>query len=66
MDYSFIGNGGGSYPKSITSMMMSKYKLTWLCECATRYIGVKCEHEGIIYHCKYQLFVLLKHEICNI
>ena len=58
MEYSFLGNGGGSYPKSITSRMMSSYKLTWLCDCAPGYIGPKCENEGITYNCKHPINII--------
>ena len=50
MDYSFLGDGGGSYPSNIVYSMTQKYKITWLCDCAPGYIGAKCEHEGIDYH----------------
>ena len=55
MEYSFLGNGGGQYPQSITSRIMGKYKLTWLCDCAPGYIGPKCENEGIIHDFKHQI-----------
>ena len=57
MEYSFLGNGGGQYPQSITSRIMGKYKLTWLCDCAPGYIGPKCENEGIIHDFKHQIII---------
>ena len=55
MDYSFLGDGGGSYPSNIVKSMKKKYKITWLCDCAPGYIGAKCEHEGMDYHSDYPI-----------
>ena len=66
MEYSFLGNGGGSYPQSITSRIMSKYKLTWLCDCVPGYIGPKCENEGIIYNYKHPIDIPNAYILINI